>query len=60
MKESVKFLNFPMYIAQLNKVDEDNCRMKIEETLSETDHQEGNNDNKVRFNNISLHLFLRI
>lgn len=38
----------------------DDCRMRIEEILSQTDHQEGIDDNKVWFTNISLHLFLRI
>lgn len=48
---------------QLNKgsvVDIDNCRIRIYETLWETDQQEGNSDDKVRFTNTSLHSFLRI
>lgn len=57
-----------MCIVQLNKgsaVDEDRCRMNIEDTFSqtehqETEHQEGNRDNKVQFTNISLHLIIRI
>lgn len=34
--------------------------MRIEETLSQTEHQEWNNDKKVQFTNISLHLILRM
>lgn len=34
--------------------------MRMDETLSEIGHQEVNNDNKVQFTNISLHIFLRI
>lgn len=52
-----------MCIVQLNKgdaVDEDNCKMRIDVTLSQTDHQEGINDNKVQFNDIFLHFFIRI
>lgn len=50
-----------MCIVQLNEgsvVDETKCRMRIDETLSETDHQEGNNENKVRFTNVSLNISL--
>lgn len=35
-------------------------RKGIDETLSKTDDQEGNDDNKVQFTNTPLYLFLRI
>lgn len=52
-----------MCIVQLNKgcrVDKDNGNgMKIEEFLSQTDDREGNNDKKVRFITISIHLRMK-
>ena len=52
-----------MCIVQFNMgsaVHEDNCGMIIEETLSQTDDQEGNNDKRVRFISISLQLLLSL
>lgn len=56
MTESFKLLNF-LNVVQCNKgraVNEDNCKMRKEETLStpKTDHLEGNNDKKVQLTNI--------
>ena len=49
-----------MNIVQLDRgsaVKEDTCRIRIAETLSQVDHQEGNDNKKVWF--LQLLLFLR-